>query len=810
MAILVRNTTPFRIAFLPSRISYPGHDVTVIVKGTFRLTHGDAADPVPPEEQLHLAGDLAFDDEREASLSYASDFAPFKPRADVLLVGTCHTPRGAPRDRALIGIDIGSVKKRVSVVGDREWKEGPSGVAIAGRPQAFSTMPLRWERAFGGPGFEDNPIGCGLSNKLPNLEHPSRSVTARDQRPPPVGVGPVDRRRPVRTRYAGTYDRRWLEERWPHFPADFDYRYFNAAPEDQQIDGYLSGDEPLVIAGVDPDRDVIETRLPGVRVRCVLRRKGAEDAIEDVAMRLDTLWIDADERRLVLVWRGTARAIDKRLGDVGALLFAAESLSQPAATADQLVAVHGFDARAAETALDEEPSPPAGDPPPAAREAGAPSQTDGDAETIAEALSLLEQGSAPPDLVARARQSRSLSELLEVLAPALPDPKPGFGAAELAAVEGHAEDLLASSGAAPSALARDEMPVPPEPGAAGRLSREEVERRARAGETLADCDLRGLDLRGIDLSRANLQRAVLDGCNLEGGRLTEADLTDASARAARFDRADLRMTILLGAILEGASLIAADLRAASASSTKGRGALFSRANLEGADLTAADLSGASFEEACIRGALFDEAKLASATLVRAEGTRARLASAQLDAASLAGARLEGANLRGATVEGATFEGAHLKEASLEGAVGGDVILRGADLSQLRGAGARLARARLEGARAVGSIWTGAALEHARFERAALDRADFTEASLAGASFDLAVLKYATFAGADLGGAALTRVNLFRGSLEGADLSGADVRGSNLFECELLDATTAEARFEGTNLQRTKLSPGGVS
>ncbi len=103
MAILVRNTTPFRIAFLPGRISYPGHDVTVIVKGTFRLTHGDAADPVPPEEQLHLAGDLAFDDEREASLSYASDFAPFKPRADVLLVGTCHTPRGAPRDRALIG-----------------------------------------------------------------------------------------------------------------------------------------------------------------------------------------------------------------------------------------------------------------------------------------------------------------------------------------------------------------------------------------------------------------------------------------------------------------------------------------------------------------------------------------------------------------------------------------------------------------------------------------------------------------------------------------------------------------------------------
>lgn len=802
MPITVCNDSPFRVGFLPARLSYPDHDVVVVMKGTFRFEHGAAARAVGRDEQLHLSGDISGGDERDASVFYPSDFAPFKPSADVMLVGTCHTPGGAPRERMPAGMEVGSVKKRVDVIGDRAWVQGPDGIAVAGRPQAFTTMPIRWEHAFGGPGFAENPAGAGLSTKLPNLEDPSRPLRVRGERPAPVGLGPVDRRRPSRTRHAGTYDDRWKNERWPHFPSDFDYAYFNAAPEDQRVPGYLRGDEALSLVGVDPDRELLETRLPGLRARCILRR--VDGSIEDLAMRLDTLWIDADDKRLVVVFRGFTRAANKALDDIATLFVAAEPCAVAPSPARSVVArlegTSGAGASPDGALFDPTPEHEL---PRAAAEHEAPS--DEDAASIEEAVSLLERGGAPADLVERARACRTLEAVLEVLAEVLPEAKEGFGDSELAGAQAQGRDLLASSGADAPALDEEDMPAPPATGEMGPLSRAEVERRMRDGDTLAGADLRGLDLRAIDLSNANLRRANLDDCDLEGARLAGADLTEACAHRARFDRADLRASILIDARLEDASLAAADLGRASASRVSAPRAMLSRASLEGADFASADLKEVSLDDANLRGTRLDEAVLRGATLVRVDGTRARLSNASLEGARLDGAKLDGASLRGAKLDGTSFEGAHLKEASLENAIGRDVTLRGADLSAVRGAGANLQGARLERARGVGSIWTGATLEGGRFDRAELDRADFTEARLAGASFDLAVLRYASFARAALAEAALTKVNLFRGCLEGADLRGADVRGSNLFECELLEANTVGARFEKTNLKRTKLS-----
>jgi hypothetical protein len=87
------TATPFLAAVLPGRMEYPRHSLTLIVKGTFSLN--PEGKTVPAENPAFPSGDDFYsDDEKRESIRYESDFAWFKPRADLLLHGKCHTPEG--------------------------------------------------------------------------------------------------------------------------------------------------------------------------------------------------------------------------------------------------------------------------------------------------------------------------------------------------------------------------------------------------------------------------------------------------------------------------------------------------------------------------------------------------------------------------------------------------------------------------------------------------------------------------------------------------------------------------------------------
>src|SRR5262249_37294671 len=60
-------------------------------------------------------------------------------------------------------------------------------------------------------------------------------------RPEPIGFGPVPRFAAERAQYAGTYDLHWMDNVLPFLPADFDDRYYLAAPRDQQLDALPEG-----------------------------------------------------------------------------------------------------------------------------------------------------------------------------------------------------------------------------------------------------------------------------------------------------------------------------------------------------------------------------------------------------------------------------------------------------------------------------------------------------------------------------------------------------------------------------------------
>jgi hypothetical protein len=115
-----------------------------------------------------------------------------------------------------------------------------------------------------------------------------------------VGFGFYNRAWQPRAAHAGTFDDAWRAERCPQMPADFDFRYYNGAHPDLQAEGYLQGDEPVELAHLTPEGRV-QFNLPGVVPTCILQHKDKEEA---VAMHLDTVFMEPDERTFCLVWRG--------------------------------------------------------------------------------------------------------------------------------------------------------------------------------------------------------------------------------------------------------------------------------------------------------------------------------------------------------------------------------------------------------------------------------------------------------------------------------------------------------------------------
>ena len=266
-----------------------------------------------------------------------------KPRAEVLVTGKCFAPQGTSRPAAEIAFQVGPARKKLSVFGNRYWKPS-AGIKIITDPEPFAEMPITWENAFGGEGFEQNPAGKGISPvrlpdgqtlvPLPNIEDPQNLIGSPSERPEPAGFGPIDVTRPRRFKKQGTYDEKWQRERWPHFPDDMDFEFFNTAPEDQFIDGFFRGDEAVEVMNMHPEIQLIQSRLPGLRIRCFVTKKkdlgdpaGKGEVFEEVQTRIDTVWLFPDILKGLVLYRGTTEIRDEEYADVRRIFLATEKMA---------------------------------------------------------------------------------------------------------------------------------------------------------------------------------------------------------------------------------------------------------------------------------------------------------------------------------------------------------------------------------------------------------------------------------------------------------------------------------------------------
>ncbi|WP_299911743.1 DUF2169 domain-containing protein [uncultured Paracoccus sp.] len=316
----VLNQTGFVHQFTMAMDKSGREYLSFVVKGTFDFPREPTGKPQRSAEQRPLVmADEYMGAPGLSPVLWESDFAFRKSRCDIVLQGAAYAPGGKPAERVRVGLRVGPWSKQFDVVGPREWRVvGPSITAT--RPYPFARQVFSYGTAFGGPDRTDpedkappayaaNPVGLGFAairsqsrltgQPLPNTEAVDQPVTSPYGEYRPMALGPIGRGWPARIRFGGTYDQSWIDHVFPFLPADFDERYFQMAPEDQQTDPPETG-APVTLVNLTPGgRESF--RLPDTALPIRIFR-GRETCL-DVAQRPDTLIFDPEARVFMLVWR---------------------------------------------------------------------------------------------------------------------------------------------------------------------------------------------------------------------------------------------------------------------------------------------------------------------------------------------------------------------------------------------------------------------------------------------------------------------------------------------------------------------------
>jgi uncharacterized protein YjbI with pentapeptide repeats len=782
-----------------------------------------------------------------------------KTRGEFLVRGYAHPPGGTATTCPVIA-DVGGVHKTLYVIGDRRWERGTPT-----EPQPFERMPITWDRAFGGAGFARNPLGVGFApvetedgsrlHALPNVETPGHLVDSTRDRPEPASFMPIDFSWPQRLEKAGTYDQRWLEERFPGYADDIDWTIFNAAPPDQWAPGPWAPDTPFSFTHLHPRHPKVEGRLPGYVARAFAvwgKTVAGGQRWEEIPLRLSTLWFFPHQEKVILGFTGAVKCAADDGSDVDWVLLAAEHAGRPKPEEHYrrvMAEREGVEPEAMLASFRESDLLPE----------GVPSELE-EALQYAEAVT-------PEQLVRRnavrgaiadweEMRQRCLAEGVdpdEYLGPCPfgeedlgPPPKMSIEAALQLAVEQRAEaegkgkQLAAERDAAQADLrkqvealgvdvdaemARAEAQVPP--GApvqrAEDTLREELESLARFRELgmpqpdaeaqITDprhfAELQALERQQIEAYRAAAHlgdrslagiapKEVLDElrARLVDELRTTRDLSERDLTGVDFSGLDLSGVSFRGAFLEHASFAGArchdtDFREAVLVRTRWNGASLARTQLAQANLGRADLRGIVLE---------GPIDLKEAILEHARLARVAFGQSRLDGVTLSDTTLEDVDFAGIQASRITFRNCRFVRVRFTGALLDDGDFDECVLEGLDFAGSSIARLTFLKSRVIGCSFAGSRATGLKAVQASvLEDCDFAECELSDAYLRDAAMSRSRFAAA-----VLDRADLTDCVLEGASFVGARGRQMRLTRANLTDARLHHADLLGAWLDKADL------
>jgi hypothetical protein len=293
--------------------------LVVVVKGTFTIPPPGEESKLAEEQVPLVDADVFTGEPGYSAPLYESDYAPRKPRCDVLLNGSAYAPGGKPTERVTVSLRVGSWSKSFDVVGNRVWKAGALYISSSA-PEPFKVMPISYDNAFGGVdkaeedpqkwrfypfnhagvGYHEHTSAKFLDGKpLPNTEERGNKITNPKGNYRPMAFGSVGRAWEPRPKLAGTYDQNWLDNVSPFLPSDFREEYYQAAPTDQQID-YPKGGEEVVLENLTPARQAC-FELPKLDMPVEFSLRNGERQERPVV--IDTVMIEPDLQRFQIIWR---------------------------------------------------------------------------------------------------------------------------------------------------------------------------------------------------------------------------------------------------------------------------------------------------------------------------------------------------------------------------------------------------------------------------------------------------------------------------------------------------------------------------
>lgn len=310
---MLDNLTPFKTERTWVRDKNGVHNWIVVVKATYEIAE-DGTTTLSQEQVDPLYVPEYHGDDGESSLLYDADLVAMKPGTDVVVNATAYAPGGKPATKVPVMLKVGEITKRLMVYGDRVWRRTIIGRVAPSNPALFVSMPIIYERAFGGFDQTDpkpqnhqldfrNPVGLGfcvrkanlIGKLVPNIQYPNQQFGNGS----PAGFGAIASYWSPRKELSGLYDAKWVKERKPLLPTDYDPRSLLCSPVDQRPLGYLRGGEVVDLVNLTPG-GALRFALPKVDLAF---KTFFGSQTEQHNSDLVTVIIEPDHPQVIMVWQ---------------------------------------------------------------------------------------------------------------------------------------------------------------------------------------------------------------------------------------------------------------------------------------------------------------------------------------------------------------------------------------------------------------------------------------------------------------------------------------------------------------------------
>ncbi|KAA9002626.1 DUF2169 domain-containing protein [Affinibrenneria salicis] len=778
------------------------------------------------------------------------DLAIPKAQAEFLATGYVYSHHQQDKTACAARIEIEQLSKTLAVFGDRYWVNGKPS-----EPLPFTEMRLDWSRAWGGAGYEDNPHGIGFNMeetdgykyyRLPNIEPLKGRMTSPRQKPEPAGFGPLDLMWPRRfSRVGKKYDAQWLQNEFPGFARDIDWRLFNAASRDQWWEerDALPPEAEWRIWNMHPEKPVQQGRLPPWRARCFINRQRADETLfEEVPLRATTVWFFPHLEQMIIIWQGNVRINEDDAADVLQLIpaleknGAARSVHHYRKVMQQrldkekgaLFAFREKDllpeeaigpwldtdlpesespmrdnfrqretllreqhrARLAEQGADidavlppfEEPEMPGLDELPEFIERMEQRAEEMRADAEARMAPLRAQQNSDEDDEKKPRGPETLYRMQEMLQ----SNDSGLSEKKLTQMTDALHQMYLMS-------VQTQPPAPRLKGDIAGIIRQRALATMRLGGDFSGMDFTGADFSGLDLRGADFSRALLECVDFSECQLDGAKFNDAVLARAEFHHSSLR-----DADLSNATLALAECR---------------HSDFSGVVFNGTQLQEAWFERCCFGGATFNDLLFHKVFFSQLDFRKATLTNSVFLELTLPGLDFSAAGLNKiafikCTLEQVDFSRAQMESCSLVESQAVNGNFTAASLTTCAFAsGSVLDGANFSHATLLQSNLRQTPLQHACFAQAKIESSDLSEANCQHADFTRANLMGSLCVRTDFRMARLTDSNLMGALMQKSQLGGADLRGANLFRADLSQSSIDEStQLNDAYTKRVKTLP----